>query len=292
MSLSARESVDHAVNLFHTFSEGRPLLLPTGIKRLDAEIGGLGPGSTMIIGAENGLGKSSVKLDAAITNAEAGVRTGILSCEDTPDVLGCRILARFSEVDSRKIRRKAFSAEEEKRLRAGAEKARAMEENLRISYHVGSPLEEVRDGLKELADEGCEVVWMDYIQKVRGVTDDRRNEVSRVYTSLHNCAAKLGVGIIFLSQIRRPIDRGKPHIPSRFALKESGDLENEARLILMLGKLDLDDDSRIDGRLDKSTFGGEGMLMQWRRGPCGTLFQVDWAEESRKPVSDENFDCF
>ena len=266
------ESAEAAATQYHTFSDGMPDLIPTGIVAFDQEVGGLGPGSNMVVGAGNGIGKSRVALDACLVNQGNGVRSGYISTEDTADVFGCRLLARYSGVDSKLIRRKALSPEQLKRVQEGYEhmhRDSEMDSALAVSYQIGKSLPDILVGMEKLRDAGCRIVWVDYLQKVRGVTDDRRNEVSRVFTALHSKAADLGVPVIIMSQIARPMDPFK--IPSRFALKESGDIENEARSIIMLGRLQ--DDTRVHGILDKSTFGGEGTRMVWEQRGCGGLYQ-------------------
>lgn len=276
---SLEQSADHAASLYRTFTDGMPELVPTGIVAFDQEVGGLGPGSNMVVGAGNGIGKSLVALDACLVNQGNGVKSGYISLEDTPDVVGCRLLARYSGVDSKLIRRKALTSEQTDAVRkAHQHMARDSKEEsaMAVSYQVGRGLPDVLTAIEELAKAGCKIIWVDYLQKVRGVIDDRRNEVSRVFTGIHGKAAEFNVPVVITSQIARPMDPNK--IPTRFALKESGDIENEARSIIMLGRL-ADEPNRIHGNLDKSTFGGEGLRLSWYRGPCGTLFQGSQTEE-------------
>jgi len=276
---SLEQSADHAAAMYRTFTDGMPDLVPTGITAFDKEVGGLGPGSNMVVGAGNGIGKSLVCLDACLVNQGNGVKSGYISLEDTPDVVGCRLLARYSGVDSKLIRRKALTTEQLDGVReAHAHMARDSQgpSAMAVSYQVGRGLPDVIIAMEKLAEAGCKIIWVDYLQKIRGVMDDRRNEVSTVFTGIHGKAAELAVPVVIMSQISRQMDPNR--IPSRFALKESGDIENEARSIIMLGRL-ADEPDRVHGNLDKSTFGGEGLRLGWYRGPCGTLFQGQKDEE-------------
>ena len=277
---SLHDTATAAANTFRTFKDGLPELVPTGIRAVDESIGGLGPGSNGIVGASNGMGKSSVALDACLRLQQMGVKPGYISCEDTEDVFGCRLMARYSGVDSRLIRRKCMSPDQEKAVAKGyqaLEEDAALPASMAISYQVGSRLEEIQDGMTAMVEAGCKVIWMDYIQKVRDKGMDRRNDVSYTFTSLHRQAHRLGVPIIFLSQISRQIDPAR--CPTRYALKESGDLENEARLVCMLWRPDGSNRDHVQLVVDKSTFGGEGEVQDYERGPCGTLFQVGPKEE-------------
>lgn len=270
---SLEQSADHAASLYRTFTDGMPELVPTGIVAFDQEVGGLGPGSNMVVGAGNGIGKSLVALDACLVNQGNGVKSGYISLEDTPDVVGCRLLARYSGVDSKRIRRKDLRPEELAQVREAHEHmARDSQHDaaMAISYQIGAPLPDILTAMEKLVEAGCKIIWVDYLHKIRGLTDDRTNEVARAFTALHGKAATLGVPIIITAQVSRQMDPNR--VPSRYALKNSGDVENESRSIIMLGRHEAEP-NKIHGVLDKSTFGGEGMRLVWHRGPCGGLFQ-------------------
>lgn len=272
---SLAESAEAAAKVYHTFDNGRPSLIPTGIAAFDRQIGGIGPGSPIIVGASTGLGKSSVALAACLHNQDVnGVKSGYLSCEDTPDVVGCRLLARASAVDSKKIRRKQLTPVELQAVKRGYDylasinPAVAME----VCYRVSRPLSEVVEGLEALADVGCKIVYLDYIQKIRGVVEDRRNDIDRIFGTIHATCDRRGLAVVFVSQTSRQYEGDK--VPLASALKESGSLETEARAVLMLGRLPEDGRDSLTGILRKSNYGAEGLRVRWERGPCGTLFEV------------------
>lgn len=277
---SLHQSAEEAANTYYTFKEGKPSLIPLGIKAIDDQIGGIGPGSPAIFGAGTGLGKSSVVLDACLWNQNINkVKPGYLSIEDTPDVVGCRLLARHSGIDSKKIRRKDLTTKELASVRRAYDDLKAVDPDtaMTIAYRVSRPLSDVVEGLVSLADAGCKIIYVDYIQKIRGVHDDRRNEIDRVFGTLHAEAYRKSVGLVFVSQISRQIDTDR--IPQVTALKESGGLETEARIVLMLGRTPDDGKDRLSGIVRKSTYGGEGLRCSWERGPCGLLYQVVQTEE-------------
>lgn len=270
---SLEQSADHAVALYRTFTDGMPELVPTGITAFDKEVGGLGPGSNMVVGAGNGIGKSLVCLDACLVNQGNGVKSGYISLEDTPDVVGCRLLARYSGVDSKRIRRKELTSKELEAVRQAhghMSRDSKHESAMAISYQIGAGLPDILTAMEKLVEQDCRILWIDYLHKVRGLSDDRTNEVARVFTTLHGKAAALNVPVVITAQVSRQMDPNR--IPSRYALKNSGDIENEARSIIMMGRFENEPD-KVHGLLDKSTFGGEGLRLTWHRKTCGTLFQ-------------------
>lgn len=275
------DSASEAANRFCVYTNEKPAMVSTGIPFIDNACGGLIPGQVGILAAATKVGKSSLMLRAALDN---DVKTGIVSCEDAEAMMGSRILSHFSGVNSQKFFTNAVSSDERKRLK-DAQKKMASMDNVLLSYQVGRSLEDVLDATEALFEAGCRLVWLDYIQKIKGVTDDRRNEVSRVFTSFHAIVGKYNGGGMALSQFRREVDPTRK--PGIYHLKESGDLENEAKLIV-LGYQDASDSA-----LTRWTVGANGMAapvrdFSYRRNAAGVLEpEYRTTFEQVKPVDDD-----
>lgn len=258
-------SADEAIKFFRIFESGTPDIVSTGLGPIDRTVGGLFPGSAGILAAHTGLGKSSIILSAALSSQEP---VGIVSIEDTPDVWGSRALSWLSKVDSLRIRTKRLS---ELELKAVSSAQRKLSEFRRVSiaYEVGGSIERIVRAIEALADRGCRLIWVDYLQKIRGISDDRRNEVGMAYTAIQRVCADKNTACMVVSQFSRQIDQHTKE-PQRWWLKESGDLENEARMIV-LGWRDKEDYNLTHWKLDKCTFGGEGLRFSYRRDESGSL---------------------
>lgn len=268
-------AAEDAIRVFRTFSEGKPDIISLGIPPVDEAIGGLFPGATGILAAGTGVGKSSIILASSVANKSLHV--GVVSLEDTPDVWGARALALTSGVEARRIRTKNLFPHEPKLLREGMEKLKEID-NVHIAYPIAGSLEEILAAIDDLAYNGCRLVWVDYIQKIRGVSDDRRGEIGRVFGTIQRHCSRLGMAVMFVSQFRRVVD---PTVtPSIHWLKESGDLENEARLVLLF-QVDPDKRSDVIGRVAKSTNGGEDIPIRYHRDISGTLRNIPWGGEVR-----------
>jgi replicative DNA helicase len=94
-------------------------------------------------------------------------------------------------------------------------------------------------------------------------------EINEVMSRMHETAAELGIAVMMLSQFRRLGDGEK--IPQIYHLKESGDIENKARIIVLAHKVAGSDDVRVRFRLAKSTYGGEHITYDMVRDGSGTL---------------------
>ena len=260
-----KATIDEAVHTFKLDCEGMPELVPLGIPPLDSELGGLGPGSMGILAAATGVGKSSTVLAAMLASE---VKVGCISVEDGPDVVGTRLLSALTGINSLRIRRKDLSDAELGKI------ARAVKSNkvdhMYFAYPIGGKVEAVCNAIGEMAELGVKLVWIDYLQEVhQHGRADRRMEINEVMSRIHETAAASGVAVMMLSQFRRLSDGEK--VPQIYHLKESGDIENKARIIILAHKVAESEDNRIRYRLAKSTYGGEHITYDMVRDSSGTL---------------------
>jgi replicative DNA helicase len=260
-----KATINEAVHTFKLDSDGMPELVPLGIPPLDTELGGLGPGAMGILAAATGVGKSSTVLTSMLASP---VKVGCVSVEDGPDVVGTRLLSALTGINSLRIRRKDLT-DKELRLIAKAVKSNKMD-HMYYAYPIGGKVEKVCEAIKEMAKLGVKLVWIDYLQEVhQHGRADRRMEINEVMSRIHEEAADSGVAVMMLSQFRRLGDGEK--IPQIYHLKESGDIENKARIIILAHKIVESEDTRVRFRLAKSTYGGEHITYDMTRDASGTL---------------------
>lgn len=263
--ITTRETINEAVHTFKLDTDGMPELVPLGIPPLDDELGGLGPGAMGILAAATGVGKSSTVLTAMLASP---CKVGCISVEDGPDVVGTRLLSALTGINSLRIRRKAL---DDKELAAIAKAATSNKmDHMYYAYPMGGRINLVLDAMSGMAQKGCKLIWVDYLQEIhQHGRNDRRQEINEVMSLMHERAAELGVAVMMLSQFRRLTDGEK--VPQIYHLKESGDIENKARVIILAHKVAEADDTRIRYRLAKSTYGGEHITYDMTRDKSGTL---------------------
>ena len=254
-----------AIESFAMFGGARPQLVRLGIPPVDEVLGGLSPGTSIVVGMDQGVGKSRTLLSASRASQD---RWGIISLEDPADVLGSRILAMESGVNSLAMRRGVLSPDQRRRVREAQERLEA-DDGFRIACCVGGDIEDVGAAVDWLADEGCLGIWLDYVQKIRGIRDDRNNEVATAMTLYHRRCAARGVVAGLASQITGQLRGERPYASQ---LRETRDLANEARVIILGWR---DEARRADGAvnfvLDKSTYGGGGLRWSCKTAASGML---------------------
>ena len=261
---------DYSMDLFKVGTGERADLALTGIPVIDNVTGGLFPGTLVVIGAEQGVGKSSLVMSALLSSPH---KVGAIFLEDGPDMVGSRALAYVSGVNSRELRfAYKLSPGAVLRLEA-AQQELAAKDNVGLEFCLGGSMEEIEERVAHLGAMGCRVIYLDYMTKVRGISDSRRSEIGHVMTRFQRACLAVEAVPVVLSQLSRlnptekePEPRYKEPNVSR--LKESGDIESEARVILMAWP-DPDDDVNV--RLAKCSFGGEGAFDKYTRESCGSL---------------------
>lgn len=257
-----------ATRLFHTFDDKTPDLIQTGLGPVDRVIGGLFAGQGGILGMAQGVGKSRSILSAAVNAKD---RHGIIFNEDTEDVVGSRALAWDTGINSLDLRRKSLGPGEVGRVAKSIDRLRH-HDGVLVVCHPGASLAQILEYVKEFGERGCRLVWLDYVQKVRGISEARNVEVATVYTSFQRACFEGGMAFMVASQFARQLDPTKR--PQMSWLKETGDLENEAR-VGVLGWRNADDPELVHYVLAKSTVGGEGVTWSARTDASGTLREVD-----------------
>ena len=263
--LTTKETIHEAVDTFCLDREGLPELVPLGLGPIDRALGGLGPGAYGVLAAATSVGKSSTML-AAMLRSEVAV--GAISVEDGPDLVGARILSALTGIDSRRIRRKDLSEQELQTLAGAARNPN--HDKLFFTYPIAGHIDVVVSCIEALCARGCKLIWIDYLQEIQGTRDSRMAEIKEIMSQTHEAAAKGGAAVMMLSQFRRFGEKERDKEPQLYHLKESGDIENKARIVVLGHKVG----DTVCWRLAKSTYGSEGISWEMKRDKSGTLHEV------------------
>jgi len=266
-----KETVVEAAETLRLFSDEPALYYPTGLAPIDDTLGGLFPGQIAILAADTGVGKSRLVLGACIASPTP---SGILCFEDGPETMGARALAGCAKVDSRRMLRKHLDPLYPQEVGAIEQAFRDFpEDNIRVVFPKSRNLDGLRKGVEALCASGSKVIWFDYIQKLGGSGMDRRGEIDTFFRTFHESCDEAGVAGIVISQFKRrePRKGGSLPEPQLNDLKESGDLENAARFVVLCWA----DESMgtVNARVAKSTFGG-GRRYYYRTAPSGMLEEI------------------
>lgn len=249
------------------FSEnGGPVTgLPTGFKRLDQELTGMYPGNFIVIGARPSVGKSAIALGIAAHVAyEVEKPVLMVSLEMSAMELCQRLLAKQAQVGATKIRTgKGLDGRDWQKLHEALEKISP--KPLYLDDNSSSTIPQIHEKVERLNDflatknQELSLIIVDYLQLMSGRRrDNRQVEVSEFSRNLKVMAGEFKIPVIALSQLSRNLEYREEKVPVLADLRESGAIENDADVVLLLHRDDTGDSADV-------------IIAKHRNGPIGTV---------------------
>ncbi|MEK7281582.1 MAG: DnaB-like helicase C-terminal domain-containing protein, partial [Chloroflexota bacterium] len=198
--------------------------------------GGLRPGELVIVGARPSQGKSSLSMSIARNAAvEYSARVALFSLEMSREAVVERLLSAEADVDTRRLRLSLYNEEEERRLMDAVGKL--AEAPIYVDDTPQLKMVELRSKARRLHQEiGVDLIILDYIGLVQsdGRRENRVQELGLISRSLKALARELDVPVLAISQLSRASEWRSSHRPQLSDLRESGDLEQDADVVLFI----------------------------------------------------------
>jgi len=211
----------------------------SGFTDLDAMTGGWQKGDLIIFAARPGMGKTAFALNCSINAAKAGHPVVFFSLEMVSVDLMTRLIASEGRVDSSRLRKGDLTEDDRNRLMQGARLIGTLPAMLGIDQTPGISLVELRSRCRRFKKEhGLGLIVIDYLQLVRSPSskknETREREIAEISGGLKNMAKELEVPVIALAQLNRDAEKRQDRRPKMSDLRESGSIEMDADLILMV----------------------------------------------------------
>ena len=201
----------------------QPGYIPTGIGPLDRNLHIL-PGNFILIGGRPSAGKTALSLQIAVEMAKQGRKVCYFSLETSPEILGQRIIANQLYAPLEQVKNKEVPAAELDGL------SRLRKLPLYIRSASGRNVAWIRAQALRIK---AQVVVIDYVQIVRPDRPGSRYEtITQISMDLHELAQTTGMVVMGAAQLSR---NAAHTLPSNADLKESGQLEQDADAVLLLG---------------------------------------------------------
>lgn len=189
------------------------------------------------IGARPSMGKTAFMLNLAENSAKQGRPTAIFELEMPGKKLAVRTLASKTGVTLHRLRSANDLADHEQDLLLSAVQ-QAAECPLYIDDTPGLTLPELRARVRAFAtaNPGA-VVFIDYLQLIlppESFRGEMKNWVGTVSGALRELQRELGIPIVVLSQLNRGVEQRANRRPMMSDLRESGNIEQDASIIMFL----------------------------------------------------------
>jgi len=232
---------------------GTAMGIPWGFTDMDALTGGLHPGQMIVIAARPSLGKSTLALDVARAAAvHAGHPTAIFSLEMGEDEILNRLTSAEGQIPYHRLRGAELTQTDWEKLAAVAPRIDAAP--LYLDVTASTTLMEIKAKCRRLQQRtGLALVIIDYLQLLSTGrrAENRQVEVSEMSRNLKLLAKDLHVPVIVLSQLNRGPEQRADRKPMLSDLRESGAIEQDADLVILLHREDFyDKESPRSGEAD------------------------------------------
>lgn len=223
----------------------------TGYRDLDRILTGLHRSDLILIGARPAMGKTSFALNLARNVSYIGHRRVLMfSLEMTKEQLAMRVLSTEARVNSSKMRTGELDAEDWQRLGMATNALADIELYFDDTSSITVP--EMKARIRRLKDVECVII--DYLGLIKpaGRVENRVQAVSEITRELKLMAKDLSIPVIVCAQLSRGTEgRGSSHRPQLADLRESGSIEQDADIVMMLYRPDYykgekDDDEQDD----------------------------------------------
>lgn len=247
-------------NKDYYFKEKQVKPLHIGFDKLDDMLGGLEGGDMIVVGARPAVGKSALVTQITSNLAKQGKRIGFYNLEMQDKQVYERFLVNESGIGLTRLRRAIrFLGDEKERFDKANEKL-ARADNIVIASSGSKTVADIRNESRHM---DYDIIIIDYLQLLKADNTYRGNrtaEVGEISRAIKNLAMELNIPIIALSQLNRGSEMKENKEPSMSELREAGNIEQDASVIILLWNLSEDDKTRKGCKIEKN-----------RQGECGKI---------------------
>lgn len=266
--------------------------ISSGFTGLDRILSGFQNSDLVIIAARPSMGKTAFALNAAQNAAKAGKTIGLMSLEMSKEQLVERMFCNLLQVDSWKMKTGQLTEDDFGRI------GEVMDElnnyKLFIDDSLTGSIPELRAKTRRLQMEhGLDMLIIDYLQLMSSATSsyggNRVQEISEISRALKALARELHIPIIALSQLSRAVENRPSKIPQLSDLRESGAIEQDADVVLMMYREDYyEEDTDRKGITDlfirKHRNGSTGRVELMFKKEQMRFYDIDTQHEERPVV--------
>src|SRR5256714_1134755 len=260
---------DIAMEVYEMLEEKGRRGIETGFFELDDMLNGLQNGEMIIIAARPSMGKTAIAMNIIEhVAANSKLPCAVFSLEMSKQQLAQRLMCSRAQIDAQKVRKGLLQREEFHHLAMTVnELAKAP---IWVDDSPGLTILELRAKARRLKlQHDIKLIMIDYMQLMDNPgPESRQQQISEISRGIKAVARELNIPVIALSQLNRQSEGRDGHRPRMSDLRESGSIEQDADVIMLLHREDYYRMSEPDFVPDNIA---EVIIAKQRNGPTGTI---------------------
>jgi len=267
-----RTTISGVVDKIEKLSKSKRFVtgVPTGFTDLDRLTSGLQESELVVLASRPSMGKTALALNIAehvALDSDKKMPVAIFSLETSANQLVQRMICSRAKIDGQRVRRGYISGKDDwpKINEAAGE---LYEAPIYVNDAPALSVLELRAIARRLKSTyDIRLVVVDYLQLLRGIArryDNRQQEISDMSRALKALARELDVPVLLLSQLNREVENRPNKRPQLSDLRESGAIEQDADVVLLLVRPDYYDPDDRPGV-------AELIVAKQRNGPVGKI---------------------
>lgn len=253
------------VEAMQRIGAGKARGLLSRYKSLDQITNGFEGGNLVIIAARPSIGKTALAINIAYQLAMDGTGVGVLSLEQTRHEIAERLLGIDTRIGTDNLRGIGLTESQSDAIMTACERMSKMPLSIDACEHRGIAAIEASARLM-VRKRGAKILFVDYLQMISAQErhGNREQEVAEVSRRLKFLAKSLSVPVVALAQINRENEKRTDKRPRMADLRESGAIEADADIVLLLHR---------DEYYDPEMNPGEAVVIvaKNRNGPTGEI---------------------
>lgn len=214
--------------------------MSSGFENLDKILNGLHDTDLMLVAARPAYGKTSFSMNIAanIVRDQPEKVVAVFSLEMAAEQLVQRMLATISEVSMKKMQRGDLGVEDLKKVYQASKivgNSKLYIDDCSLT-NPGQILSKCRRLVKK--EGSIDLLVIDYLQLMvgSGGNESRQELVSEFSRRMKIIAKEINVPVILISQLSRAVERRDDKMPQLSDLRESGSIEQDADIVMLLHK--------------------------------------------------------
>jgi replicative DNA helicase len=243
--------------------------IETSFFELDDMLNGLQNGEMLIVAARPSMGKTAFAMNIIEhVAADSKLPCAVFSLEMSKQQLAQRLMCSRAQIDAQKVRKGLLGAQEYQLLaQTVSELAKAP---IWVDDSPGLTILELRAKARRLKlQHDIKLVMIDYMQLMDNPgPESRQQQISEISRGIKAVARELNIPVIALSQLNRQSEGRDGHRPRMSDLRESGSIEQDADVIMLLHREDYYRMQEPDFIPDNIA---EVIIAKQRNGPTGTV---------------------